>query len=566
MDIIKRLKTVIKVSNALYRHSINLVSGVPELTSEKDRKCAIIGLISFRFQDIKEKIIDKDENNEFNSKLYDGTLDNMLKKVLDRYPNLYFEGKKVDSPTLFSIIRNKFAHGAYIINELDNVEFEVEKQLIEIKFMELLELYSNMDFYYKKLLKKTSVERICIYNRQYSELDKLITTRKEAETFIDLFFNTVYTLKRIDGKEIPWEENLFFNNKISEYNLIMNQNGERKQCQSQLQEYYKKYKPEYVVDIKNKKIKDPEFREKVIEALLHATIPVDSVKDKKYILNQVYGDIILKMLDVRSDEEIAFASQLNLCILGKQYLTKVNMNNLYMGVLSHIPEMMGVLTLSRVNIEYSFMLDDILKKDNNYYYDRKGMFPFEKLDLSELKPSTLIIDKKGIEEINLKIKSLLRKKDELEATYEKNLKSYNSLVNREDNDLKIKKHLDRLKNVMPYQENLMNSFYEQYMDLTYKKYLIEKDYEDNKDYFYNLAIIEGIRNSIAHGNVEYTNLGLANEANELIVKFTNIYKGEVCFELETTLYNLECLFLESNSDVLNDFLQQIVNSEIMRTR
>ena len=92
----------------------------------------------------------------------------------------------------------------------------------------------------------------------------------------------------------------------------------------------------------------------------------------------------------------------------------------------------------------------------------------------------------------------------------------------------------------------------------YQMYLeaVKKDYEENKDYFYNRAIIEGIRNSIAHGDVTIENCHGTKYVGDTILKFTNKHNNQVLFQASVNLYNLEGLFEIQNTSILSDFFDE----------
>ena len=66
----------------------------------------------------------------------------------------------------------------------------------------------------------------------------------------------------------------------------------------------------------------------------------------------------------------------------------------------------------------------------------------------------------------------------------------------------------------------------------------------------------GIRNSIAHGNIEVNKYDVTEELNSVMITFRNIHKGNVFFELTISYEYFELLYSGENTKVLKDFFMQ----------
>ena len=80
---------------------------------------------------------------------------------------------------------------------------------------------------------------------------------------------------------------------------------------------------------------------------------------------------------------------------------------------------------------------------------------------------------------------------------------------------------------------------------------IRDDYRNNPEYYKNRAIIEGIRNAIAHGHIR---IRKANNIDDTVIIFKDIYNGEVTFELEITVDEFSSLFSQRNVSLIALFL------------
>lgn len=88
-----------------------------------------------------------------------------------------------------------------------------------------------------------------------------------------------------------------------------------------------------------------------------------------------------------------------------------------------------------------------------------------------------------------------------------------------------------------------------------QKELQEKEnyFSNNKIYLTNKSIIEGIRNSICHGNIKTR---LNGSMDNTIVIFEDIYEGKLTFKLEITLNDLY-KFLTENFFIVVEYLKTL---------
>ena len=109
----------------------------------------------------------------------------------------------------------------------------------------------------------------------------------------------------------------------------------------------------------------------------------------------------------------------------------------------------------------------------------------------------------------------------------------------------------QFKLLLESKKELLDNTYEQYLDMSNYKQMVYDDYQKNHLYFRNRQIIEGMRNAISHGNVTIEDITTDNIINKTKIKFSDIYEGNLEFELATDLYSLENLF-EGKNILAND--------------
>ena len=86
---------------------------------------------------------------------------------------------------------------------------------------------------------------------------------------------------------------------------------------------------------------------------------------------------------------------------------------------------------------------------------------------------------------------------------------------------------------------------------------IKNDYSLNSEYFKNMAIIEGIRNSIAHGHYEFIFNG---NFDETIMVFSDLYEGKLTFQTKISFSDFE-KFIENNNKVVINFVKDKINKK-----
>ena len=185
-------------------------------------------------------------------------------------------------------------------------------------------------------------------------------------------------------------------------------------------------------------------------------------------------------------------------------------------------------------------------KNNNKYtnLDNNGL-DYSKLDLSDIKIEKLSIDNTLyntiLESINDK-KKLLTSKIKKINDVNNNIK----IVNSKGNTNAYNKLSILLNNLINDKNNIANEISSLYNNLI----SIESYNSSNYDYLRNEAIINGIRNSIAHGDYRVI---FNNNISDTLIIFENIYNNEVTFKAEVKILDFIVL-LGYNSPVVINFI------------
>lgn len=558
----KKMQCAIDLYNGITRHRLNFYDYAnntkDNVMTVDDIKYALMSLVFLDVLYNKETMIETDKEANYSSKMSDNFLEDMfaIMNITDENQNI---SKLEDGATFLAIIRNKIAHGDYYIDG-DDLVFLKENDEIRINFFKFISFYAPLVNVLDARIIDKSYTKTYLLNKGNLVVKEPITTNRQLESFLSLLKLKSYNLRRLDDKPLATREKL----RLKEDITLLEQKAILKEDIKQLdRELVEKYEKEgYILTITNKKVKDP----KLIKEIKNIIDIDNSLFDSdKYSINDLvfmYGNDISKLLDNEyEDTGIRYGIRINMILLNQMRKNNVLDINLcdskLLGIIdSFRDEVVAVMSLARIYGLYCHPFDNIYKQENRYHFCRDDELDFSKLNLSDIKPDIINIENNGIKEVENKIANLVKKINSLNTRL--NELNKNILGMKNNNNL-TDKQIDKLKLFIIEEENKtkqLNELYDIYFE--YQMYLeaVKKDYEENKDYFYNRAIIEGIRNSIAHGDVTIENCHGTKYVGDTILKFTNKHNNQVLFQASVNLYNLEGLFEIQNTSILSDFFDE----------
>ena len=178
-------------------------------------------------------------------------------------------------------------------------------------------------------------------------------------------------------------------------------------------------------------------------------------------------------------------------------------------------------------------------------YDKeKKDLDFALLDASLFHVDVLNINENPLNEMKARCDSCLKRVESLTKALEtsnQNLENVRKSGNQkavsiiESQLQKLTEDLTRIEEVASETKNEYN--------------LMQSDYATNSNFFKNEALINGIRNSVAHGNYEI----ISNPGPTIV--FQDIYEGEVTFKASIALadfYN----FIDTSSKIVLEFIKE----------
>ena len=569
----EKVECILQLSNSITRYYKSIKSelfgiDLNEKIDHRQLKYALLSVVILDLIYNKEKLVEKKEGLIYESKMSDNGLKNMKNILINEEDKDIFE----DWPILLSFIRNKLAHGDYIIDDENNnlcLKKEDRDILINIdKFIDIcIDLSKSMSY----RIKENKFSKFLIIDKNKNKFDHQIKTDSDFEKYISFIRLKTYNIRRKDGKKLTTDEKTMM--MIIFENIKQTCMNEKNQKCVDLAISQQIEKHGYIVDINKTKIKNPELKQKIRESIKATNKIYDSFDDIDTLMTQrqkteslifMYGENVYKIVsDDYNSKGIKHGIEINGTILNEMNEKKTNnlfnllettLKNQSREIVENIDELISGLFLVRFYVLYCYPLDNTYKTTNKYVYNRENDLPFGKFNLSDINPSILNIDTFGKEQAKIEIDSTANKIIKTNKLLKDNKKNINCLSNKEDISIKEATALENMiKKDKILSDNLIQLCYKQEKDeIKYK--LIEEDYQENSNYFRNKMIIEGIRNSISHGNVTIENSGTVENWNDIILKFSDYYNGNLEFELSATLFQLEQLFEEYNTKIIESFL------------
>lgn len=507
---------------------------------------AKVGCISNILLAIKEDLIEKKENVNYESRIFLDELESSVEILATKTENGYSINNYEfsDAPSLVAFLRNKIAHGDFTL-DLSHTRIIINSAGKEI-IININKLSSFINHaainYSRRIQKKEYTRSFFITEKQDKKRTKPITGKDELKKFIKTYYEIRFDLKRIDGKDV---EKYIAN----EFEYVIN-SFKKDLDLKKLMNFKNKIKSEYYFDWKRIKV-DSKKLDAASESIINI-IPTDiNYKIQVYSISQ---ELIGWLNPLYQKYNSILASSNNLLLLDAIYkigtynkkellgYIVTNHGNLYFN-----QDYMASTSISLFNALFSYPFDDIYKNTHEFTNENNTGLDYSLLDLRYMKVEKHTIETPIKNEL---ITSKLAKQKELQKLKEKYEELSISLKNVKDknNSNAIKKINELIYNIDKCIDEKINEI--KFID---KKLFEVLEYiNNNKNYLKNKAIIEGIRNSIAHGNYRVELDG--NMENSKMI-FEDIYNNELTFKgtisiqefLQMIIYN--CTFI-------NDFIKQ----------
>lgn len=542
-------ETIIKYFSGNYAYDLflmGMIFGNPiysEYISNKEYlNSAIVGNISSIFLAIKEKMVDKNNNILLPISLMEKNVNIIANKTDCGYEINGYTFK--DSYTLVTTIRNKLGHGEYLIDFAHNrIILKVDGNDIVIQIPKLTNFVISSFSSTLQNYNTSSFTRCFVYSKSIIGKDKERYSLNEYKNMIASYYKYNITIKRKDGS--PIEGFIFdrFNETVSSFSNSLNL--------SELIDFEKKVKNDYEVTWNKVSTKNEDT--KMLESFLYNSTTLNTPYERAI---EIVGYEVDKLFNKdKFDNFSMIASGVhNLLLLNS--IKELGTSN-YEKVHDDIIKKYGKLyiatddlaqsLISSFNALFAYGYDDVLHNKNEYQSLDLDGFDYSLIDTSSFNVEVEKTDDGYITDLGVKenaIKNNINKLNNALVSCNNNLAKVTSIGNQKGINA-ITSQINTINgNINGYNIDLAN---------------IQNTLNNVNNYVSTYAsliknekIINGIRNSIAHGNYKVI---LKETLKDSLIEFTDFYEGEVTFKASISIDNF-VEFLQKSAIEIEKYLSK----------
>ena len=548
-------------ANIKYLEYLNSFGEKNEL-DEKSINLLKVGYATFALLLWKDEIIKKDSEYNLSTTVVEEILDEHI-NIITNKKNIWSIGEIefTSSLDLLNVLRNKLAHGDYQIKE-NEIILEINDKIGSVNIDRLLDLTIQLDQNLSLIQKqkentvgmirnKNALENINIKTK--SDLDKALSNMSYVEIkekprklslrtkeYIALAINLKEVVKT-SIQNLRKVDNLTSVPKVKFLLEQVNMDAKVTETMSTDLEATEKARKMYVSRINEMRAMSPMMQQKYLAFWLQEAIKKEMQK-KSISFGIVNNEVLLKELKKNPHRNL---------------INIIEQNKF--GPLLMVENEKTVLTAYLINFYFTYIyaLDNILneknKEDIRDIVENKA-FDFSKLDLSGIK-NQMDIETKNFSNFEGQTNKLDSDIVNLDTRIYKLQNIIDSLKNVIESHPERKEVLD--KNILIQEEALSKRDYIIGLKERVKKYCEE----DLTRYKKNRAIIEHIRNSIAHGNISLNIFNGNYTLEDALLTFNDEHDGKTT-TIQLTLKEFETLFSNENIKTILDFInpQEDINS------
>lgn len=542
-------ETIIKYFSGNYAYDLflmGMIFGNPiysEYISNKEYlNGAIVGNISSIFLAIKEKMVDKNNNILLPISLMEKNVNIIANKTDCGYEINGYTFK--DSYTLVTTIRNKLGHGEYLIDFAHNrIILKVDGNDIVIQIPKLTNFVISSFSSTLQNYNTSSFTRCFVYTKSIIGKDKERYSLNEYKNMIASYYKYNITIKRKDGS--PIEGFIFdrFNETVSSFSKSLDL--------SELMDFERKVKEDYEVSWNKVSTKNEDT--KMLASFLYNSTTLNTPYER---VIEIIGYEVDKLFNKdKFDNFSMIASGVhNLLLLNS--IKELGTSN-YEKVHDDIVKKYGKLyiatddlaqsLISSFNALFAYGYDDVLHNKNEYQSLDLDGFDYSLIDTRSFNVEVEKTDDGYITDLGVKenaIKNNINKLNNALVSCNNNLAKVTSL-GKKDAINKITSQINTINgNINGYNIDLAN---------------IQNTLNNVNNYVSTYAsliknekIINGIRNSIAHGNYKVI---LKETLKDSLIEFTDFYEGEVTFKASISIDNF-VEFLQKSAIEIEKYLSK----------
>ena len=512
---------------------------------------AKLSLISNIFLSYKENIVENTGSLNYKNIIFNTELENAVLMIANKVNDKYeVDGVMFNSaPELVAFIRNSLAHGSYLIDyDMRRVILYSGGKQVEVNVNKLsMFVVSGLQGYLHGEISNSWNRKIVLNRYTSTNREKPLESEKILCNTIENFTVINLNIKKKDGEDIPLYYRDIFEVELKKYRLRHDINV--------LKELKEKYKNDYDIEFS-----EEEIDKKTAKYLSSVIYP--KTKDLDY---QAQNSIALIKAGkiVNNDKMIGQITSLQLL----QYISKYKTTDLEKIKRNlELEKMKRMLESKEINLKESeemiFIDSDIMVNSLLGMFNALFIYPFDDIYDDKEIMKTLVntsLDYSKLDLSLIKLNNINLNNGEILSLREE-LNGINRRIQEINNTISIDKaSLEKVKGNAKAEANINAKITREQGDLNLfqgKLALVscKVNYYDNNSqvggYFYNKAIIEGIRNSIAHGNYQVI------EAPSILdskIIFRDIYLGKETFSCEVGAEDFKNLLIV-NMKIILQFL------------
>lgn len=508
----------------------------------------------------KDRIKTKDEDPS--NYIDDNILEQIILIIAEKKNNKYYLNNIEFSTKeeIIKIIRNKIAHGEFIIDETsDNIIFKIEDQDIKISsnqlyslsilLIERLELYTVSKDYSRsqvfaslpnisKIKREKQISQILenIYHIEYNFNGQDSITPEQKALIEEILRNVPSIISRLEEiTKKPVTEEMI-------RTLFAQHNLEVTPKITKLSETSYREKLEYFILKNIKQFKKMDAKHQVVlisnwyQKLLNDNKPLENLTNGVH-----YNLYTLSNLPNTNYKDIYEA------------ISNLNSNNLF----SSIVEMIVTTELLGFYIHFQYPLENICKSKDNTE-DGIDYFDYSTLDLSMLTPTIFNLPEGRQSSYSDAINATKRRLGIIGTelnTLELQITNLNRLVNTSTTEEEKTRYQTAIYTVSEkLNKALKRQQEEQELLVERQKELDEFNLSDQTNYYHNRYLIEYIRNAISHGNVYFYYNETDGNITECKLRFINTKDSQVTLDLLVSIQDFEKIFNQDNLRLLDEYL------------
>lgn len=511
------------------------------ILDKKNYNAARVALISNILLGIKEDIVTKAPELKFETQIFADELAKSVSMIATKIDSGYvIDGYSFsDAATVVAMIRNKLAHGNFTL-DLDHnrviLDFAGRGVKLNIDKLATFVIYSLKN-YFRRVKMKVCEKSFVMNEKAEKNRTKPLKDSKEVKRVISNFKKVEVTLKSKDGVIISKDLADMLDEVIDAYKNTTNLKV------FTLFKDMVKDKYDFDWDVRYVKFDDlDEFADSLFEVLKDQeyTEAVNAIGDK--VLKRVTEGKKFSEISASFNDFILLEAAYDLQSTDKDKISNYIANK-YGNFFVASNEELTVASVSLFNTLFGYLHDDLLDNENAFTSGDNTGFDYSTLDFSAFNVSYLKPDNGPIDSHKETYMGASKRLAAIQSKIQKNTESLNAV--KLSGNTKAQAVLSANLNNDKILEATMIS------DVASAKATYDDavDYvTDNSLLVYNRGIINGIRNSIAHGKYMVIQSGSFDDVRIL---FEDIYEGETTFKADISIADFLNFIYSSEAKVVS---------------